>query len=181
MAKYKAKAFPHYIFWMNVDWSTIIRCRCVGWWRCRSRRQSRSHRRRDRFYGRCGRAHHPSNLHPLPWPLSWSRWSWTFPAVNPNRTALFESKALKTFMMSALLSFSLILAVASFINSPKSRLPDLSSSSLAIIWETSLLCPAKPKFTKASFNSVGLMYPLPSWSKISKAALISKTTSRLAV
>ena len=94
-----------------------------------------------------------------------------------NFPALLISNDWNTLSTSALLSLSLSLAVASLKNSAKSIPPDWSSSNSAKIWYTNLFCPPNPRLSKALFNYWGSTTPLRSPSKISKAILMSLTSS----
>lgn len=147
---------------------------CESWY-CRSHQQSQSRRRQDRLWWTFSRFPHLLNLNPNLALLSSVPKLLFYPKLAQKITALLISKEANTFYISALLSLSEILAVASLKNSGKSMPPDWSSSSSAKIWYTNLFCPPKPNFINAYFNSCGSTVPLPSPSNMSNAIFMSFT------
>ena len=118
---------------------------CESWY-CRSHQQSQSRRRQDRLWWTFSRFPHLLNLNPNLALLSSVPKLLFYPKLAQKITALLISKEANTFYISALLSLSEILAVASLKNSGKSMPPDWYSSSSAKIWYTNLFCPPKPNF-----------------------------------
>ena len=87
------------------------------------------------------------------------------------------SNDLKTSLISALVWLYPSLPVANFKNAAKVSPPTFSVSRSLRMLQTNLLVAANPRLTNAFFSQMGSTMPLESLSKISKAHLISLTSS----